>query len=163
MNDSSMVPFSTSASMNLRPRVAAARGIGARPLTASQNGPDRPLMIPPSPVLVGPLRVRLSRDGDPVLTGIDLIPAVRVRACRKATGQLGGGGPGELAEIADEMGLVGIASVTGDVCPVRRLALVQAAPDPVEADQPRRGLGPEPDLLLKLGDEVPVAPAHLGC
>src|SRR5262245_17822580 len=133
-----MVPFSTSASMNSRPRVAAARGIGARPLTASQNGPDRPRMIPPLPGLVGPLRGRLSRDCDPDLTGIDLIPAVRVWACRKAPGQFGRGGPGELAEAADEMGLVGIASVTGDVCPVRRRALVQAAPDPVQADQPRR-------------------------
>src|SRR5262245_42329025 len=40
-NASSIVPAPTSASMSSRPSVAAARGIGARPSTASQNGPDR--------------------------------------------------------------------------------------------------------------------------
>jgi hypothetical protein len=49
VNASSIVPASTSASMNSKPSVAAARGIGARPSTPSQNGPDRPLIVPPHP------------------------------------------------------------------------------------------------------------------
>src|SRR4051794_6572572 len=36
-----MVPRSTSAATNSKPSVAAARGIGARPATPSQNGPTR--------------------------------------------------------------------------------------------------------------------------
>jgi hypothetical protein len=35
--------------MNSNPSVAAARGIGARPSTASQNAPDRPLITSPWP------------------------------------------------------------------------------------------------------------------
>jgi hypothetical protein len=35
-----------------------------------------------------------------------------------------GGDPGELAEIADQMGLVGVAGVGCDLSPVERAALV---------------------------------------
>jgi hypothetical protein len=56
----------------------------------------------------------------------------------------GGGDPGELAEIADQMGLVGVSGVGCDLSPVQRAALVDVPPHPVEADQPGRGLGPQP-------------------
>jgi hypothetical protein len=40
-NATSIVPFSTSALMNWKSNVAAARGTGARPSIPSQNSPDR--------------------------------------------------------------------------------------------------------------------------
>src|SRR5918996_609327 len=44
-NANSIVPPSTSASINSKPRVAAARGKGTRPSTPSQKGPDRPVAV----------------------------------------------------------------------------------------------------------------------
>src|SRR6266542_2698048 len=68
-------------------------------------------------------------------------------ACRRGPGWAereclvaGGGDPGELAEIADQMGLVGVSGVGCDLSPVQRAALVDVPPYPVEADQPGRGL-----------------------
>src|SRR5690348_7361458 len=41
--------------MNSKPSVAAAGGTGARPSTPSQNGPDRPFIVPPSVLVSGVL------------------------------------------------------------------------------------------------------------
>lgn len=73
----------------------------------------------------------------------------------------GGGDAGELAEIADQVGLVGVAGVGCDLSPVQRAALVDVPPHPVEPDQAGRGLGPQPGLPPELDDQVLMAPAHL--
>jgi hypothetical protein len=80
------------------------------------------------------------------LNGFDLLLAVGIgRVC---PGQvLGWGGAGELVEVADEVGLVGVAGLACGLPPVQPLALVQATQDRFEADQAGGGLGPQPDLV----------------
>lgn len=74
------------------------------------------------------------------------VPGGAERECLVA----GGSDPGELAEIADQMGLVGVSGVGCDLSPVQRAALVDVPPHPVEADQPGCGLGPQPGLAPEL-------------
>jgi hypothetical protein len=69
---SSMAPWSASTSTSSNPRVAAAGGIGARPSTPSQNGPDLAPIAPPAAVAWEPAVARLGAGGGGVLNGIDL-------------------------------------------------------------------------------------------
>src|SRR6516162_9893656 len=73
--------------------------------------------------------------------------------------EVGGGSAGELAEVADEVRLVGVAAIGGDAVPVGRLAVPEPTPGALEAQQPGRCLGGEADLLPEFPDQVLVAPA----
>jgi len=61
---------------------------------------------------------------------------------------------GELAEVADEVGLVGVADVGRDAVPARRPAVVQTTPNLLEADQPGRG-GCSPVPRISAGKSNP--------
>jgi hypothetical protein len=83
----------------------------------------------------------------------------RAGACE----DVGGGSAGELAELPDEVRLVGVAAIGGDTVPLGRLAVSEPAPDVLEAQQPGRCLGSEADLLPKFPDQMLVAPPSAAC
>src|SRR5262245_14671892 len=58
--------------------------------------------------------------------------------------------PAEFAELAVEVGLVGVSAARRDLGPVPRLG-ADPPPDRVEAQQPREGLRRQPDLLAEAG------------
>src|SRR5262245_29617286 len=131
----------------------AARSSGAPPPSPCTRG-RRPVK-PPIPVIVDrDLRKRWVSLHDPAEPTHTVRPGWSGRGSRP-------GCTGELAEVADEVRLVGIAAIGGDAVPAGRLAVAQVMPDVLEAQQPGRGLGGEADLLPELPDQVLVAPADL--
>src|SRR5215469_13515451 len=83
---------------------------------------------------------------------------------------LGRGGAGELADIADEMGLIVVAERKGEFGPALRYPPAKGAHQPVEANDASEKLGGNADMIAKQVNDVLLAiaefsgkPPHVQC